>query len=85
MQNCFFIPFILLSRHLDELLSVEKVLTLELADTSDTDPFQRILSLLSADSVGAFSVVDALMLALYVYSAMDDARYLVKNDFTFKM
>ncbi|XP_047125491.1 sec1 family domain-containing protein 2 isoform X1 [Hydra vulgaris] len=60
------------NEHLNELLSVEKVILLDYGeDDLCHNPFQKILSLLSK-KCSRFSVVDALVLSLLVYSAHKD-------------
>ncbi|XP_057313042.1 sec1 family domain-containing protein 2-like [Hydractinia symbiolongicarpus] len=59
------------NEHLDELLSAEKVILLDVA-SGESDPFSQILRLLSKKDSKRFSVVDALMFCLFIYSAGDD-------------
>ncbi|XP_065053215.1 sec1 family domain-containing protein 2-like [Rhopilema esculentum] len=55
--------------HRDEVLSAEKVITLELFGKDASKFLERILSLVTSDS-NRFNVVDSLLLCLHFYSAV---------------
>ena len=66
--------------HIEELLSTEKVILAELGEER-CDPFSMLLQLISDEDNKLFTVVDVVMLCLFVYSAgVDDAT----NDMWFE-
>jgi len=67
------------NEHLDELLSAEKGILLEMGE-ENTSHFTQVMNMLTNSSKQRFSVVDALMFCLFIYSAENEVSNLSPGD-----